>query len=86
MNTAFLLAARYDGIPVIPVDRVCKDFFAPLTLQKFLVKVGRGDIALPLVRMEESQKGARGVHLVDLAAFIDARADAARRELAAMLS
>src|SRR5215472_11046965 len=36
-----------------------------------------GDIALPIVRIERSQKSQRGVHLVDLAAYIDKRRDAA---------
>lgn len=76
----------YDGLPVIPAERVCSDFFAPLSLPKFLVKVSKGEIPLPLVRMEQSQKGARGVHLNDLAEFIDARSEAARREAKALQS
>lgn len=84
MKTLFLLAARYDGLPVIPADQVCRDFFAPMTLPKFIDKINRGEIALPLVRMTDSQKGARGVNLNDLAAYIDARSDAARREAKAM--
>jgi hypothetical protein len=41
---------------------------------------GRGDIALPIVRIETSQKAQRGVHLVDLAAYIDKRRAAAVKE------
>ena len=84
MKTAFLLMAFYDGRPVIPVADVCADFFAPLTLDKFMRKVGSGDIALPIIRMERSQKGAKGVHLADLADFIDARRGEAQRDLAAV--
>jgi hypothetical protein len=84
MNTAWLLIARYDGLPIIPVDLVCKDFFAPMTLVKFIDKVNHGEIDLPLVRMTDSQKGARGVNLIDLAAYIDARSEAARREVKAL--
>jgi hypothetical protein len=40
----------------------------------------RGDIALPIVRIEASQKAQRGVHLVDLAAYIDKRQAAAVKE------
>lgn len=76
--------AKYDGQPLIPADVVCKDFFAPLTLPVFLRKVAAGEIALPLVRMENSQKGAKMVHLNDLAGYIDARAEAARREATAL--
>lgn len=80
MNTTFLLMAKYDAVPVIPIDVVCRDFFAPLTLPILLRKISAGDIPLPLVRMEASQKGARGVHLSDLAAYIDKRTAAARKE------
>lgn len=80
MNTTFLLMAKYDAVPVIPIDVVCRDFFAPLTLPILLRKISAGDIPLPLVRMEASQKGAKGVHLTDLAAYIDKRTAAARKE------
>jgi hypothetical protein len=43
-----------------------------------------GDIAIPLVRMESSQKCAKGVHLLDLAKYLDARVDAARKEMVAL--
>jgi len=71
MNTAFLLMARYDAQAIIPVDRVCSDFFCHLTPEKFIRKVVAGEIVIPLVRMEGSQKAAKGVALVDLAAYLD---------------
>ena len=71
MNTQFLLMARYEGLPIIPVETVCRDFFDHLTPEKFMRKVGSGDIKLPVVRMERSQKAARGVHLNALAAYLD---------------
>lgn len=80
INTLWLLMAQYDGKAMISAEEVCRDFFAPLTLPVFLKKVSNGEINLPLVRMEASQKGAKMVHLTDLAAYIDARVDAARRE------
>jgi hypothetical protein len=40
----------------------------------------RGDIALPIVRIEASQKAHRGVHLADLADYIDKRRAAAVKE------
>jgi len=70
MNTAFLLMAQYNGQAIIPIDLVCKDYF-DITPTKLKAKVARGEINLPLVWMESSQKGARGVHLTDLAAYID---------------
>lgn len=84
INTIWLLMAQYEGRAMIGADQVCRDFFAPLTLPVFLRKVACGEIALPLVRMENSQKSAKMVHLSDLAAFIDARTEAARIEAKAL--
>jgi len=78
--TLFLLMAQYNGRTVVPIDQVCRDFFGHLTVDKLLRKTLRGDIALPIVRIETSQKAQRGVHLVDLAAYIDKRRAAAVKE------
>ena len=84
MNTAFLLMAQYDGRAVIPIADVCRDYFSHLTPEKFLRKVNAGEIAIPLVRMETSQKAAKGVHLKDLADYLDVRRSAALREMKAL--
>ena len=81
MNTAFLLMAQYDGKAIIPIDDVCRDYFFHLTPTKLVRKISSGEIALPLVRIEESQKCAKGVHLNDLARYLDQRTEAARREM-----
>jgi hypothetical protein len=81
MNTAFLLMAQYAGKAIIPIDDVCRDYFFHLTPTKLVRKISRGEIALPLVRIEESQKCAKGVHLVDLAKYLEFRAEAARKEM-----
>jgi Pyocin activator protein PrtN len=80
MKTSFLLMAQYDGLAVIPVEWVCRDYFRHLTVEKFLRKVLVGEISLPIVRLESSQKSAKGVHVNDLAAYLDKQADAARKE------
>jgi hypothetical protein len=80
MNTIFLLMARYEGLPVISVETVCRDFFHHLTPEKFLRKVLAGEIALSIVRMEGSQKTAKGVPITDLAAYLDERIALARKE------
>ena len=82
MNTAFLLMAQYNGQAIIPVNEIVRDYFSHLTVEKFLRKVGAGEIELPLVRIEASQKAAKGVHLQDLAEYIDARRAEAKKELA----
>lgn len=80
MNTAFLLMAQYDGLAVIPLEKVCQDYFSHLTPAVFERKVAAGDIDLPIVRIEGSQKAAKGVHLEDLAHYLDARRLAAKKE------
>ncbi len=71
MNTAFLLMAQYNGQAIIPLERVCADYFCHLTPDKLQRKVANGEVDLPVVRIEGSQKAAKGVHLTDLAAYLD---------------
>ncbi len=71
MQTIFLLMAQYNGSAIVPLDRVCADYFSHLTPEKMKKKVAGGEIDLPLVQIEASQKAARGVHLTDLAAYLD---------------
>lgn len=84
MNTLFLLMALYGARAVVPIEAVCRDYFAHLSPDKFLRKISDGEIGLPIVRMEASQKSARGVHLADLAACVDERRAAALREAKAL--
>lgn len=80
MNTLFLLMAQYSGQAVIPVDTVRRDYFPHLTTDLLVRKLSAGEIDLPLVRIEPSQKAAKGVALSDLAAYLDRRIEAARKE------
>jgi pyocin activator protein PrtN len=81
MTTAFLLMAQYDGLAVIPVEYVCRDYFRHLTVEKFLRKVLAGEIDLPIVRIDRtSQKTAKGIHVNDLAVYLDKQTAAARKE------
>ncbi len=73
MNTAFLLMAQYNGQAIIPLERVCADYFHHLTPDKLQRKLVAGEIDLPIVRVESSQKATRGVHLMDLAKYLDAQ-------------
>jgi len=65
MNTAFLLMAQYSGKAIIPIEDVCRDYFSHLNATKLVKKISAGEIAIPLVRIESSQKCAKGVHLTD---------------------
>ena len=78
--TIFCLMAQYNGMTVIPLERVCADFFSHLSVQKLLRKALAGEIALPIYRAERSQKCMKGVHIADLAKFIDERREAAIKE------
>ena len=80
LNTAFLLMAQYNARAVIPIDEVCRDFFPHLSPDKMIRKVSLGEIRLPLIRIEPSQKCAKGVHLQDLADYLDERRAATQRE------
>lgn len=82
MNTAFVLMAQYNGLAIIPLDQVCNDYFTHLTPEMFQRKVLGGQIKLPITRLEPSQKSARGVHIADLAQYLDQQRDAARKECA----
>jgi hypothetical protein len=80
MNTTFLLLAQYGGAAIIPLELVCRDYFSHLTPVHFARKATQGEIDLPVVRIEASQKAAMGIHLVDLAKWIDDRRAAAQKE------
>lgn len=71
MNTLFLLMAQYEGQAIIPLQRVCADYMQ-LTVEKFKKKCFSGEIDIPIVRLgADSQKAALGIHLADLADYID---------------
>lgn len=80
MKTLFLLMAQYDGQAVIPIELVCRDFLG-LSVDKFKRKRLMGEIDLPVMRLgANSQKANLGVHLEDLAAYLDRQREAAIRE------
>lgn len=80
MNTAFILMAQYDGQAIISLEVVCRDYFTHLTPDMLQRKVMSGQIKLPITRLEPSQKSAKGVHLTDLAAYLDLQRAAAVKE------
>lgn len=80
MNTLFLLMAQYDGQAVIPLSRVCADYMF-ITVEKFKLKCLSGEIDIPIVRLGAvSQKAALGVHLADLANYIDCQRTKAKSD------
>ncbi|MFW3166099.1 pyocin activator PrtN family protein [Pseudomonas syringae pv. syringae] len=80
MTTLFLLMAQYDGRAVIPLERVCSDYMN-LSVEKFKRKRLDGEIDIPVVRLgADSQKAALGIHLKDLAEYIDRQQAKATKE------
>ena len=80
MNTLFLLMAQYSGQAVIPLSQVCTDYMG-LTVEKFKTKQLSGEINIPIVRLgANTQKAALGIHLKDLAEYIDRQREKAVRE------
>ncbi|WNC88812.1 pyocin activator PrtN family protein [Paraburkholderia sp. FT54] len=84
MKTVFLLLAQYDATAVVPIDLVCRDYFPHLSTDKLIRKINIGEVKLPMIRMERSAKSAKGVHIQDLADYIDARRAEAIKELEQM--
>ncbi|KVG32848.1 pyocin activator PrtN family protein [Burkholderia diffusa] len=80
MKTILILLAQYDARAIVPIDLVCRDYFSHLTVPQFVRKINAGEIALPLIRIDTSLKSAKGVHIEDLAAFIDKQRAAAIKE------
>jgi pyocin activator protein PrtN len=81
-STLFFLMGQYGSRAVIPAEEVCRDYFAHLSLMKFIRKCDEGDIPLALMRAEKSQQGARGIHIQDLAGYIDRQRDLALKAAA----
>lgn len=81
MNTAFVLMAQYNGMAIISLEQVCADYFTHLTPDMFQRKVMAGLIRIPITRLEASQKSAKGIHVSDLATYLDQQREAAWHEL-----
>jgi len=73
MDTLSILMAQYEGKAVVPLDVVCRAYFAPLTVPTLVRKISAGEIQLILVRVDHSSKSAKGVRIQDLAHYIDTR-------------
>jgi hypothetical protein len=84
-TTLFCLLYQYNMRPVVPLEEIRRDYFPQFADEaKLIAKIRAGDINLPLVRLGPGQKAARGVALIDLAAYLDAQISAARQDMQAM--
>jgi len=80
MRTTYLLMAEQDGKIFIPIEVLCRDYFKHLSPLKFSRKVASGDIKLPLMQIEPSNKSAKGVDVRDLAIYLDERRAEAHKD------
>lgn len=72
--------AQYNGQAAIPLEKVCTDYMH-LTVEKFKRKRLDGEIDIPVVRLgAASRKAALGVHIKDLADYIDRQRGKATQE------
>ena len=79
-TTVAILREQYGPRVIIPLDRVMEDYFPGVSQEHLLRRIGAGKLDLPVVRIDTSQKSAKGVALVDLATYLDRRIEAARKE------
>jgi hypothetical protein len=79
-TTFAVLREQYGPRVIISLDRVREDFFEGMSQEHLLRRVSEGKLNLPIVRIDASQKSAKGVALVDLATYLDCRIEAARKE------
>lgn len=80
LTTVAIRREQYGPRVIIPLDRVMEDYFPGLSQEHLLRRVSEGKLNLPIVRIDASQKSAKGVGLIDLAAYLDQRMEAARKE------
>lgn len=80
LPTLLMLQVQYHGRTTITLEQCVNDFFQHLTVTKFLQKALRGQIRLPILRIEASQKSQKHIHLADLAKYLDERRAAAVKE------
>lgn len=86
MKTTHILLLQYEGSVIIPAAKIARDYFG-LTEAKFLQKCRSCDIPLPLMKPDpKSQKGLQGVHVQDLADYLDRCREETRSDLRKMMS
>lgn len=64
ISTHFLLMGQYNCQAVIPLEDVVRDYFSHLTVDSFLRKIGTGEIVIPVVRADTSQKSKKAFTLL----------------------
>ncbi|MCL1075497.1 pyocin activator PrtN family protein [Shewanella dokdonensis] len=78
MNTAFLLAARFET-PAVELRKICLEFFG-INAKTAEQHAAAQKLPVPTFKLRDSGKAPTMVKIEDLAAFIDARHAAAKRD------
>ncbi|WP_367599280.1 pyocin activator PrtN family protein [Pseudomonas fulva] len=81
-RSSWLGQREYSGTPVISLEQVLADYITHLMRLISQRKVLPREIRLPIIRLELSQKSARGLHIADLALQMEQQRGVARRECA----
>lgn len=71
-DTLQCLQAQHNNKTVIPLEEVAKVHF-DMTKEVLTRRIREGTIILPVIEMDDSRKSAKGVHIQDLADYIDSR-------------
>lgn len=79
MNKTELLLMMQHESPLIPLDGICKDYFA-LSRATAIHRAKAGTLPITAFRLTDSQKSPWMVHASDLARYIDQRRAEAARE------
>ena len=77
---AYSKEPRNAGLFLFLLKRLFGGVNGRLRFSDFAVERTPSSLHRPIVRIESSQKSAKGVHINDLAAYLDKQADAARKE------
>lgn len=81
MDTLSLLAARFENRVILPIDLIREEYFPHLNIKMLIEKLKSGQITLPTIRMDESHKCTLGVHIKDLATYLDQKREDAHAKL-----
>nr|WP_294864386.1 pyocin activator PrtN family protein [uncultured Pseudogulbenkiania sp.] len=77
-RTAFLLMAQYEK-PLIPLESAAADFLG-ISARLAKERAATGTLPFPTMRLTDSQKAPRLVHVDDLAKWIDETREDARKQ------
>jgi hypothetical protein len=73
MDTTLGLLLKQYGRAFISLEQARLDFFPHLSSETIRQRARDGSLGLPVTRFDASQKSAMGIHVEDLAKYLDAR-------------